>query len=127
MRGRATRPRGAADAETARAVPPRPLLSRPLLSRSVPIRTVRAVACTVAGGTAACAGAVAVIALGGTDALIVADAAVTVTIAVGGMIAVRLVRDVREEQRRIRRHLEAQTCVMENAARVAADRYDDPR
>ncbi|MEU5884219.1 hypothetical protein [Spirillospora sp. NPDC047279] len=58
----------------------------------------------------------------GSEALI----ALNLCLVVGLAVLVRIVRDIREQQRRIIRQLETQTRVVHNAARLAAERLDEP-
>ncbi|WP_242906443.1 hypothetical protein [Actinomadura terrae] len=74
-------------------------------------------------------GAAAVAALDGrTELLVLINIGLVIAGAALSLVSVHLVRDVREQQRRILRHLEIQTRVIRNAARAAAaDHHDESR
>ncbi|WP_242886479.1 hypothetical protein [Actinomadura litoris] len=78
---------------------------------------------------AAGAGAAAVAVLGGrTELLVLINTGLVIAVAAVALTAAHLVRDVREQQRQILRHMEIQTRVIRDAARAAhaADHYDEP-
>ncbi|MFD0688919.1 hypothetical protein [Actinomadura fibrosa] len=99
----------------------RPTCPRGALGAVATCVGVAAVAATVI------ASAVVAVVAGGADPLLIVNAGLASAVAVLALVAVRLVRDVREQQRRILDHLEVQTRVLRNAARVAADRRDEAR
>lgn len=76
---------------------------------------------------AVCAGAAALaLALRGDPAQAF-DAALAAALAAFGAVAVRVVRDLRRQQRRILDQLEIQTRVLHNAARLAAQNVEESR
>ncbi|GAA2586157.1 hypothetical protein SMC26_26755 [Actinomadura fulvescens] len=88
------------------------------------MRAVRRAACLLLVAAAGLAYAVH----GRTGVLAIAvDAALVLTVVVFGLGAVRVSREIREQQRRIIRQLEIQTRVVHNAARLAAERLDETK
>ncbi|KAB2349438.1 hypothetical protein [Actinomadura rudentiformis] len=87
------------------------------------MRAPRRAACLLLGFVAA-----AVVAYAGrTGSLAIAiDAALTLAVVAFGLGAVRVSREIREQQRRIMRQLDIQTRVVHNAARLAAECRDEP-
>ncbi|WP_067458217.1 hypothetical protein [Actinomadura macra] len=88
---------------------------------------VRGAVCALAACAVSAGAGFAVMAVhdGRAELLVLVNGGLIIVVVALSVVGFRLFRDLREQQRRILRHIEVQTNVLHNAARAAAAEHGD--